>query len=114
MGNIMTGEKTWTRPVGFDNISSRRGAFALPMPVMPVIGHCNAYVGSLPAGMNDMVFRQLFEGFGHIVAIKMVPEAYYGFVRYSDTAEAQKAIDMMNGFVCNGVQLAVRFANKDR
>jgi len=112
--NVLTGEKTWTRPAGFDTLASRRGAFGMSASVPPGLGHSNVYVGCLPAGLNDMTFRQLFDSFGNIISIKVVSDAYYGFVKFSNVHEAQAAIDAMNGFVCNGVHLAVRFANKDR
>jgi len=112
--NIVTGEKTWTRPIGYDTAASRRGATAGGAPGQPGNLHSNVYVGSLPAGINDMTFWKMFEGFGTIISIKVVPEMYYGFVKFASQEQAQKSIDALNGAMCNGVQLAVRFANKDR
>jgi len=110
--NILTGEKQWARPVGYDVNYKRRGPLGMPIPSIPGMGHSNVYVGSLPAGINDVGFRQLVQPFGNIISIKV--EQFYAFVKYSSVEEAQRCIDVMNGSVCNGVQLQVRFANKDR
>jgi len=107
--NIATGEKTWARPLGYDNTASNRGGKGNPST-----GHTNLYVGSLPAGINEVSFGQLLTPFGQIMSMKMVPAAYYGFVKYSKKEEAAAAIQTLNGAVVGGVQLQVRFANMDR
>lgn len=115
--NIVTGETTWTRPAGYDTVASRRGSTGLipgPPGTEPQTGHSNLFVGNLPAGLDELSFRQLFSQYGAVVSTKVVAEARYGFVKYASVQEAQRVIDMMNGAIINGVQLAVRFANMDR
>lgn len=109
--HIMSGVKTWARPTGYDHVASRRGATGIPAPFAGGM-HSNVYVGSLPAGITDFGFRQLFSAFGTVVSTKVVSELHYGFVKYTSMPEAQTAIDAMNGFNCNGLTLQVRFANK--
>jgi len=76
--------------------------------------HSNLYVSGLPDGMDDGTFRQLFEKFGNVISSKVVPEKRYGFVKFSNTEEANAAVGNMNGDMYNGCQLSVRFANNDR
>merc|ERR1712008_84611 len=95
--NILTGEKTWARPAGFDNMASRRGPSGVPVANGGIgSGLSNVYVGGLPAGMNDMSFRQLFGCHGNIISVKVVSELCYGFVKFSNYIEAQQCIDAMN------------------
>lgn len=102
--HIITGEKTWARPIGYDHVAGRRVAVGQT--------HSNVYVGGLPVGTNEFSFRSLFSRFGSIVSTKVVNDLHYGFVKYTSTAEAQKCIDAMNGVAVNGMTLQVRFANK--
>lgn len=76
-------------------------------------GHSNLFVGSIPPGCNEIIFRQIFQPFGQVVSMKCVPEKNHGFVKFSNTMEAQRAIDTMNGAVINGVALRVRYANME-
>lgn len=115
--NIVTKEATWSRPPGYEAVASRRGMTGIPGPPMMGDmgnGHSNLFIGNLPAGMDDITFRQLFCTCGTVVSVKTCMEQRYGFVKYACKSDAQKVIDVMNGAVLNGVQLAVRFANMDR
>lgn len=73
--------------------------------------HCNVYVTGFPDGVNELSFRQLFEGFGSIASCKLMQDKKYGFVKFGEVHEAQNAIDSLNGFEYKGAQLIVRFAN---
>lgn len=120
--NVVSGEKTWTRPAGYDTMRSGMkpgGSLgpgpggALIAPGGPQTGHSNVYVGSLPNGTNEATFRHLFSPFGTVVTCKVVPEMHYGFVKFSSPLEAQLAIDTVTGAIFNGSPLVIRFANKD-
>merc|ERR1712060_187109 len=76
--------------------------------------HNNLWVGGLPDGIDDMMFRTLFARYGTIISIKLVADKRYGFMKFGIKTEAQSAIDALNGFECNGVKLQVRFADRDR
>lgn len=70
----------------------------------------NLWVGGLPEGMDNAMFRTLFGRYGDIRSITLVADQRYGFVNYASKQEAQAAMDALNGFECNGVKLSVRLA----
>eukprot|EP00928_Gymnodinium_smaydae_P067703 TRINITY_DN5070_c1_g3_i1.p1 TRINITY_DN5070_c1_g3~~TRINITY_DN5070_c1_g3_i1.p1 ORF type:complete len:616 (-),score=93.07 TRINITY_DN5070_c1_g3_i1:87-1934(-) len=107
--NVVTGEKTWARPVDYNVQGSQRGG-QVSANGIPT-GHSNLFVGSIPPNCTDAIFRQMFAPFGQIISMKCVPEKSHGFVKFSNCAEAQKAIDTMNGAMINGTPLNVKFAN---
>lgn len=107
--NVITGEKTWAKPVDFQILGSNRAGQVSSNGIPS--GHSNIFVGSMPPNCNDMVLRQMFQPFGLIVSMKCVPEKNHGFVKYSTGVEAQRAIDTMNGALINGSSLNVRLAN---
>jgi len=74
--------------------------------------HTNLWVGGLPEGIDEAMFRTLFSRYGSIVSTKLMADQRAGFVRYSAKEQAEAAIAALNGFECNGVKLAVRFADK--
>lgn len=114
--HILTGERSWKRPTGFDHAASRRGAAGAMLPPGALgVGHSNIYVGNLPPSItNDSLLRQLFANCGNIISLKLVAQSRYGFIKFSRPNEAQKAIDTMNGLNLQGLPLAVRIASKDR
>jgi len=76
----------------------------------------NLYITGLPDGVDDEMFRQLFEeyGSGTIVSIKLFAQSNYGFVKYSTVEEAQAVINELNGCIWGNSTLVVKFANKDQ
>lgn len=77
-------------------------------------GHSNLYVSGLPEGIDETSFRLLFSRHGVIISTKVMPDRKYGFVKFGRKDEAQRAMDSLNGFMFNGTQLSVRFADRDR
>lgn len=71
--------------------------------------HTNLWVGGLPEGIDEGMFRTLFSRYGSIVSVKLVSEKRFGFVKYAAREQAQAAIDALNGFECNGVKLSIKF-----
>lgn len=69
------------------------------------------FVGSLPTGITQETFQQLFQSYGTFSTIICNPEKRYGFVVYSTMEEAQTAIASMNGFQMEGTALVVKLAN---
>jgi len=108
--NVVTGEKTWARPVDYSNQSSNRAGGQVSANGIP-LHHSNLFVGSIPLGCTEIMFRQMFQPFGHIVSMKVVPEKRHGFVKFGSVPEAQNAIDTMNGVVINGTPLSVKYAS---
>jgi len=76
--------------------------------------HSNVYISGLPHGTDELALRQWFEVFGSIVSLKCFVEKRYGFIKFTNTDEAQAAIDGMNGSELNGSTLVVRHADNDR
>jgi len=114
--HISTGESTWSRPAGYDTSASRRGS-TNNVPgapgTEPQTGHSNLFVGNLPANLDEVSFRALFQQYGAVVSTKVVNGFGYGFVKYSNVTEAAFVQKRMHGAVYNGMQLCVRFAKQD-
>jgi len=73
----------------------------------------NLYVAGLPENITQAQFTQLFSKFGNILSAKCIPDRQFGFVKFSSLAEAQAAIDKLDGFEHNGLNLVVRMAAQD-
>mmetsp|Transcript_140115 Transcript_140115/g.254797 ORF Transcript_140115/g.254797 Transcript_140115/m.254797 type:complete len:547 (+) Transcript_140115:226-1866(+) len=76
--------------------------------------HANLYVSGLPDNIDEASFRLLFARHGIIISTKVMPDRRYGFVKFSRPVEAHRAIEALNGFSFNGLQLSVRYADRDR
>lgn len=78
----------------------------------------NLYIGYLPPTFDDDALVRLFSPFGSIVTAKVIKDRMsglskgYGFVKYSDVAQANQAIASMNGYHLEGRVIAVRVAGK--
>ncbi|OVA03162.1 RNA recognition motif domain [Macleaya cordata] len=78
----------------------------------------NLYIGYLPPNLDDDGLIRLFSPFGDIVMAKVIKDRVtglskgYGFVKYSDVAQANQAIASMNGYHLEGRVIAVRVAGK--
>ncbi|KAK1299321.1 hypothetical protein QJS10_CPB14g01245 [Acorus calamus] len=78
----------------------------------------NLYIGYLPQNFEDDALIRLFEPFGDIVMAKVIKDRVtgaskgYGFVKYSDVAQANQAIASMNGYNLEGRAIAVRVAGR--
>ncbi|XP_074328748.1 splicing factor-like protein 1 [Apium graveolens] len=82
------------------------------------IDDTNLYIGYLPSTVEDDELIRLFQPFGEIVTAKVIKDKLsglhkgYGFVKYSDVAQANQAIASMNGHRIDGRAIAVRVAGK--
>jgi RNA recognition motif-containing protein len=76
----------------------------------------NIYVGNLSYGVSEENLRQAFEAFGQVSSATIVKDKYsgqprgFGFVEMPDQAEAQTAIENLNGKELLGRQLNVNEA----
>ena len=76
----------------------------------------NIYVGNLPFSTSQEELRSIFSAFGEVSAVRIVSDREtgrpkgFGFVEMNDSAEAQKAIDGMNGTSHGGRALVVNEA----
>ena len=76
----------------------------------------NIYVGNLSYDVSGENFRQAFEAFGQVSSATIVKDKYsgqprgFGFVEMPNRAEAQAAIEHLNGKELLGKQINVNEA----
>jgi RNA recognition motif-containing protein len=76
----------------------------------------NIYVGNLSYNVTEENLRQAFEAFGRVSSARIVKDKYsgqprgFGFVEMPDRAEAQGAIENLNGKDLLGQQMNVNEA----
>jgi RNA recognition motif-containing protein len=77
----------------------------------------NIYVGNLSYDVSEENLRQAFEAFGKVSSATIVKDKYsgqprgFGFIEMSDRAEAQAAIQNLNGKELLGRQMNVNEAH---
>jgi splicing factor 1 len=75
---------------------------------------CNVYVGGLPPSFDDHQLRQLFAAYGEIASCNVIRDKEtgmsrnFGFVNFLKGADAQNAIQSVNGYMVDGKTLQVR------
>ncbi len=73
----------------------------------------NIYVGNLSWNLKDQDLTNLFSPFGEVASAKIVTDKFtqrskgFGFVEMPDDAQAQAAIDQLNGSEVDGRNLVV-------
>jgi RNA recognition motif-containing protein len=76
----------------------------------------NIYVGNLSYDLGEEDLKKAFEEFGQVESAKIITDTYsgrskgFGFVEMSDEAQAQSAIDGLNGKDLKGRALNVNQA----
>ena len=76
----------------------------------------NIYVGNLSFEVSEDEIRQAFEAFGEVSSVNIITDRYsgqprgFGFVEMPDKAEAQAAIENLNGKDLSGRPLNVNEA----
>jgi RNA recognition motif-containing protein len=76
----------------------------------------NIYVGSLPYSIKDEQLQDLFATYGTVEAARVITDKYtgqsrgFGFVEMGSQAEAQRAIEALNGTQLDGRTLVVNEA----
>ncbi len=76
----------------------------------------NIYVGNLSAEADENAVREAFEAFGEVTSASIIKDRLsggskgFGFVEMPSKAEAQAAIDGLNGKDLNGKTLTVNEA----
>lgn len=74
------------------------------------------YVGNLSWGISTDQLKQAFEEYGDVVDAIVVTDKQtgrsrgFGFVEFKKEADAQKAVDAMNGKELDGRELVINFA----
>ncbi len=76
----------------------------------------NVYVGNLPYNTSSDDLREAFEAFGEVTSANVISDRDsgrskgFGFVEMSDDAQAQEAIDKLNGTEMDGRTITVNEA----
>lgn len=76
----------------------------------------NIYVGSLPYSIKDEQLQELFATYGTVEVARVITDKYtgqsrgFGFVEMGSQAEAQSAIQALNGTQLDGRTLVVNEA----
>jgi RNA recognition motif-containing protein len=80
----------------------------------------NIYVGNLSRNVTEEDLQQAFKDFGEVASVKMIKDRYsgesrgFGFVEMPDKAEAQSALDGLNGKELKGQALKVNEARPQK
>ena len=78
----------------------------------------NIFVGNLPFSATDQSVRELFEPFGEVDSVNIIKDREtnrsrgFGFVEMSNSAEAQAAINDLNGKEMDGRALNINEARE--
>ena len=73
----------------------------------------NIFVGSLPWSIEEADLRESFEAYGTVDSVKIVTDKFtgrskgFGFVEMENDAEAEKAINELNGATVDGRTIVV-------
>ena len=80
----------------------------------------NIYVGNLALNVTEEDLKKVFEAFGDVESVKIIKDRYsgesrgFGFVEMPAGAEAQSAIQGLNGKELKGLMLKVNEARPQR
>jgi len=72
------------------------------------------YVGNLSYSVTEEQLRELFSNYGKVKEVRIIPGRDFGFVEMSDSAEAEKAKEALNGSDFGGRTLKVDEARPPR
>lgn len=73
----------------------------------------NIFVGSLPFSIDEADLRESFEAYGAVNSVKIITDKFtgrskgFGFVEMENDAEAEKAIEELNGATVSGRTIVV-------
>lgn len=73
---------------------------------------CKLFVGNLATHTTGAHLQTIFHSYGQIIECVKVRERY-GFVRFSTTDEAQRALNTCNGLQLNGYPMIVEYAQNE-
>jgi RNA recognition motif-containing protein len=80
----------------------------------------NIYAGNLNYNLSEEELEKVFAEYGEVTSVKIIRDKYtdqskgFGFIEMADDAEAQKAIDELNGTEVKGRELRVNQARPPR
>ena len=80
----------------------------------------NIYVGNLNYNLSEDELEKVFSSYGEVTSVKIIRDKYtdqskgFGFIEMANDADAQKAIDELNGTEVKGRELRVNQARPPR
>ena len=80
----------------------------------------NIYVGNLGYGVEEDELRDMFQKFGNVSTVKIITDKFTGrskgfaFVEMENAADAQKAIDALDGKELENRNITVNIAREKR
>ena len=80
----------------------------------------NIYVGNLNYNLSEDDLEKVFSAYGEVASVKIIRDKYtdqskgFGFIEMANDADAQKAIDELNGTEVKGRELRVNQARPPR
>lgn len=80
----------------------------------------NLYVGNLALNVSESELQQTFETFGEVTSVKIIKDRYtgeskgFGFVEMPSGAEAQAAMNSLNGKELKGLAIKVNQAKPQK
>jgi RNA recognition motif-containing protein len=80
----------------------------------------NLYVGNLALNVSESELQQAFEPFGEVTSVKIIKDRYtgeskgFGFVEMPSGAEAQAAMNGLNGKELKGLAIKVNQAKPQK
>jgi RNA recognition motif-containing protein len=80
----------------------------------------NIYVGNLNYNLSEDELEKVFASYGEVTSVKIIRDKYtdqskgFGFIEMANDADAQKAIDELNGSEVKGRELRVNQARPPR
>lgn len=80
----------------------------------------NLYVGNLALNVSEKDLQQAFEAFGEVESVKIIKDRYsgesrgFGFVAMPSGAEAQAAMNGLNGTELKGLAIKVNQARPNK
>ena len=80
----------------------------------------NIYVGNLALNVSEGELQQAFEAFGEVASVKIIKDKFsgeskgFGFVEMPSGAEAQAAMNGLNGTELKGLSLKVNQAKPQK
>lgn len=72
------------------------------------------YVGNLTYSVTEEQLRELFSNYGEVKEVRVIPGRDFGFIEMSDSAEAEKAKEALDGSEFEGRILKVNEARPPR
>jgi proline- and glutamine-rich splicing factor len=87
-----------------------QGMNSQPQQEKKFTGRCRLFVGNLPSDMTDAEFKELFTKFGEIGETFLNQQRSFGFIKLDTRLNAEHAKQDLDGVMCKGRCLRVRFA----